>query len=105
MADIILENIDFSYGKKAVLKDFSLSIEGEGFTALLGSNGAGKSTIFNLISGILVPDKGKVLIKGVEAHDRDQGHTRKMGFVFQENTLDLNYQSSKTFVTLLDCLD
>ncbi|MEZ5536345.1 MAG: ATP-binding cassette domain-containing protein [Thiolinea sp.] len=89
MAEIILENVNFSYGKKAVLKDFSLTIAGDGFTALLGANGAGKSTIFNLLSGILVPDHGRVLINGVSAHDRQQGHTGKMGFVFQENTLDL----------------
>lgn len=89
MAEIILENVDFSYGKKVVLKDFSLSIKGEGFTALLGANGAGKSTTFNLISGILTPDRGRVMIGGVDAHDRMQRHTANMGFVFQENTLDL----------------
>lgn len=89
MTDIVLENVDFSYGKKTVLKGFSLSIAGEGFTALLGANGAGKSTIFNLISGILVPDSGKVIINGVEADNRQQRHTANMGFVFQENTLDL----------------
>lgn len=89
MTTITLENVDFSYGKKTVLKDFSLDFAGEGFTALLGSNGAGKSTIFNLISGILVPDRGRVLVDDIDAHDRQQGHTGKMGFVFQENTLDL----------------
>lgn len=88
MTDIILENVDFSYGKKSVLKDFSLSIKGSGFTALLGANGAGKSTTFNLISGILVPDRGRVMIGGVDADNR-LSHTAKMGFVFQENTLDL----------------
>ena len=89
MTDIVLENINFSYGKKAVLENFSLNIKGEGFTALLGANGAGKSTIFNLISGILMPDRGRVMIGGIDAHDRLQRHTAKMGFVFQENTLDL----------------
>lgn len=88
MTNIILENVDFSYGKKSVLKDFSLSIRGGGFTALLGSNGAGKSTIFNLISGILVPDSGGVMIDNIDADDRLR-QTAKMGFVFQESTLDL----------------
>lgn len=89
MTDIVLENVGFSYGKKTVLDNFSLSINGEGFTALLGANGAGKSTIFNLISGILVPDSGRVMIGGVDADNRQQQHTANMGFVFQENTLDL----------------
>jgi len=86
--EITLDSVDFSYAKKAVLDNFSLNIEGEGFTALLGSNGAGKSTIFNLISGILVPDSGRVMINGVDADNRLH-HTAKMGFVFQETTLDL----------------
>lgn len=89
MPEITLENVDFSYGKKSVLKDFSLTIEGGGFTALLGANGAGKSTIFNLIAGILVPDSGRVMIGDIDADNRQQRHTAKMGFVFQENTLDL----------------
>ncbi|CAA6816416.1 MAG: ABC transporter, ATP-binding protein [uncultured Thiotrichaceae bacterium] len=88
MTDIVLENVNFSYGKKTVLENFSLSIKGEGFTALLGANGAGKSTIFNLIAGILVSDQGKIMIGDVNAHDRLQRHTANMGFVFQENTLD-----------------
>ncbi|MGB1012028.1 MAG: ATP-binding cassette domain-containing protein [Thiolinea sp.] len=89
MTGIVLHNVDFSYGKKTVLKNFSLTIAGEGFTTLLGANGAGKSTIFNLISGILVPDSGEVVINGVAADNRQQRHTTNMGFVFQENTLDL----------------
>nr|CAA6820121.1 MAG: ABC transporter, ATP-binding protein [uncultured Thiotrichaceae bacterium] len=88
MPEITLKNVGFSYAKKTVLDNFSLNIEGEGFTALLGSNGAGKSTIFNLISGILVPDSGRVMINGIDADNRLQ-HTAKMGFVFQETTLDL----------------
>ena len=89
MSGIALQNVDFSYGTKAVLNNFSLTIAGEGFTALLGANGAGKSTIFNLISGILVPDSGEVVINSVAADNRQQRHTANMGFVFQENTLDL----------------
>jgi len=108
VSKIILENVDFSYGKKTVLTDFSLNMVEGGFTALLGANGAGKSTIFNLISGILVPDQGRVLINGIDAHDRQQGHTGKMGFVFQENTLDLELsvqQNIKYFAGLFGLKD
>lgn len=89
MTSIVLENVDFSYAKTTVLEDFSLKIDGAGFTALLGANGAGKSTLFNLIAGILAPEHGRVLIDGIEADNRQQGHTANMGFVFQETTLDL----------------
>ncbi len=88
MREIHLEDVDFSYDKKTVLKNFNLHIKGGGFTALLGANGAGKSTIFNLISGILAPDKGRVSVGGVDASNRLE-QALKIGFVFQENTLDL----------------
>lgn len=89
MSEIALKNVDFSYGKNSVLENFSLSIANEKFTALLGANGAGKSTVFNLLCGILVPDSGSVVIDGIAADNRKRRHTAKMGFVFQENTLDL----------------
>lgn len=107
MTEITLENVNFSYGKKTVLENFSLNIEGGGFTALLGSNGAGKSTIFNLISGILVPDSGEVTINGIDADNRLK-HTAKMGFVFQESTLDLELsvqQNIRYFAGLFGLID
>ncbi|MEP3477917.1 MAG: ABC transporter ATP-binding protein [Fuerstiella sp.] len=56
--------------------------------ALVGSSGGGKTTLLNVISGIMVPDKGKVMVAG---HDvaafpeqvRDQFRAEKIGFVFQ----------------------
>lgn len=90
MPEIVLQNVDFSYGKKTVLEDLSFSLKNEGFTALLGANGAGKSTVFNLLCGILVPDSGTIIINGVAADNRHHRHAAKMGFVFQENTLDFD---------------
>lgn len=56
--------------------------------ALVGSSGGGKTTLLNVISGIMVPDSGKVIVDG---HDvaafpeqvRDQFRAAKIGFVFQ----------------------
>lgn len=58
-----VENLKVSYGAINALKgvDFYLD-EGE-IVALIGANGAGKSTILNTISGILCPDAGKILYK------------------------------------------
>lgn len=63
-----VENISFSYhrNKKAVLKDFSLSLEKGRVYGLLGKNGAGKSTLLYLMSGLLTPKHGKVMF-----HDTD----------------------------------
>ncbi|WP_294482487.1 ATP-binding cassette domain-containing protein [uncultured Bacteroides sp.] len=65
---IAVENLSFTYrkSKRAVLRDFSLSLESGGVYGLLGKNGAGKSTLLYLMSGLLTPRSGKVVY-----HDTD----------------------------------
>lgn len=69
MASLELQNITKTFGKKVALKDVSFHCkEGEMF-CLLGASGAGKSTSINVISGVLEPDSGKVLIGNVDQSD------------------------------------
>jgi len=57
-----MQNISFNYGKKLILDNLNLSLgEGE-ILGLLGPNGIGKSTIFNLIIGLLKPNYGSIII-------------------------------------------
>lgn len=67
-----IENLSYSYGKskKPVFKDFSLNLESGNVYGLLGKNGAGKSTLLYLISGLLIPVSGGVIIKGKDARKR-----------------------------------
>lgn len=67
-----IENLSYSYrkSKKAVLSDFSLNLEAGKIYGLLGKNGAGKSTLLYLISGLLIPQKGKVLYRGNDVYKR-----------------------------------
>jgi branched-chain amino acid transport system ATP-binding protein len=51
------------HGLKAV-SNVSFTVEKNGITGMIGSNGAGKTTVFNMISGMLVPTEGKVIYKG-----------------------------------------
>jgi ATPase subunit of ABC transporter with duplicated ATPase domains len=51
--------LSFSYDSRPVFQDISLSF-GDRWTALVGANGTGKSTLIKLISGILVPDSGSI---------------------------------------------
>ncbi len=65
---IEFKNVSFSYdGKTDVLKDFNLKIEKGEHIALVGVNGAGKSTIVKLMCGFYTPTKGSVTIGGAEA--------------------------------------
>ena len=57
---------------KYVLDDFNLTIEGGKIVGLLGPNGCGKSTLMKIISGLLVPDGGEVLVAGEEVGDKSK---------------------------------
>jgi ABC-type branched-subunit amino acid transport system ATPase component len=57
-------NVDFSYGSVQVLFDVDLEIHRGECVALLGTNGAGKSTILRVISGLEVPERGVVRLDG-----------------------------------------
>lgn len=59
-------HVDFSYGTKQVLRDFSLKIDAGEKIALVGVNGAGKTTLVKLLCGLYKPDNGKILIDGVD---------------------------------------
>ena len=59
-----LENISFSFGERKVLENINISVNQGEIAGLLGPNGVGKSTIFNLITGLISPKYGKIKIDG-----------------------------------------
>ena len=65
---------------------------GSGLVALFGRSGSGKSSIVNVIAGLIRPDEGSVAINGVPLVDTARGlfvppHRRRIGYVFQEGRL------------------
>ena len=69
---IEVKNLSFSYGKKkqSVFNDFSLTLNKGSVYGLLGKNGTGKSTLLYLMTGLLRPQAGQVLYKGVDVSMR-----------------------------------
>jgi len=61
---IEFENISLSYGNRLILDNISFKINEGQIFGMLGPNGVGKSTIFNLITGLINPNHGKVKING-----------------------------------------
>lgn len=64
---IEFENVTLSYGNRIVLDDISFKINSGQIFGMLGPNGVGKSTIFNLITGLIKPKSGKIKINGEDA--------------------------------------
>lgn len=83
------KNVSFSYGEKKALKNVSFSITKGSFFVLLGLNGAGKSTIFSLITRLQNLQKGEVIINNFSIKNYSQA-LKNIGIIFQEPTLDLD---------------
>ncbi|MDY0052919.1 MAG: ATP-binding cassette domain-containing protein [Aliarcobacter sp.] len=84
-----VKHVDFSYGNKKVLENISFSIEEGTFCVLLGLNGAGKSTIFSLITRLQNLVVGEISINNFPIKDYSNA-LKDIGIVFQEPTLDLD---------------
>ena len=84
-----LKNISFSAqnedGVKEILKDISLKID-DGFVAITGPNGGGKSTLAKVIAGIIKPNSGQILLDGEDITDLSITERAKKGisFAFQQ---------------------
>ena len=66
---IEFENISLSYGNRLILDNINFKINQTEIFGMLGPNGVGKSTIFNLITGLINPISGKIKINGEEVND------------------------------------
>jgi ABC-type branched-subunit amino acid transport system ATPase component/ABC-type branched-subunit amino acid transport system permease subunit len=74
-----------SFGGNHAVNDCSFTVPEGSITALIGPNGSGKTTVFNLISGTMTPDKGKILLdgEGIEALSPWSRAHRGIGRTFQ----------------------
>ena len=88
--EIRLEHVGFRYepDRPLVLDDLSLAIAAGRVTAIVGSSGAGKSTVADLINGLLAPVTGQVLVDGVELTPQTaRAWRRQVGYVAQDTVL------------------
>ncbi len=91
MASIILDKIGYTYGsgtayEKHALNDISLQIDGGEFIGLVGHTGSGKSTLVQLLNGLLHATQGRIYVDGEDIYDEDYDMKKlrsRIGLVFQ----------------------
>ena len=81
MGLLVLANVESAYGPIRAVRGVSLTVRRGEIVTVLGSNGAGKSTILKTISGVLVPTRGSVHFKGDDITARDPAQIVRRGLV------------------------
>ena len=100
---IEIDNLEFSFGDKAVLRNISIEVPRFGVSVIMGPSGCGKSTLLNLMSGRIAPHRGSVRVLGTSIADLKESELfdlrRRMGMMFQSNALltDLNVFENVAF--------
>lgn len=83
-----LKNVYYSYEKKEfnpAIKNISIDLSLDSFTAIIGSNGSGKTTIGKIMAGILKPNKGTVYIGNDNLNQLSLGSIgKRIGYIFQD---------------------
>ena len=83
---IVVEDVSKRFGDFQAVSHVDLEIKSGSLVALLGPSGSGKSTLLRLISGLEMPDSGRILLTGEDATYRSV-QERNIGFVFQHYAL------------------
>lgn len=93
---IAAENLSFSYGEREILKNVSFEIPVGKLTFLPGANGSGKSTLLKLLCGLLVPQKGKVLLNGKDLQEYSPAARAKhLGVMLQKTPPALDFTAEE----------
>jgi peptide/nickel transport system ATP-binding protein len=89
-----LDGVGASYGSVAVLRDVSLTVKKGGTVALVGESGSGKSTLARVVTGLLPPTTGRVLLQGSRLperlRDRSRDELRRVQLIHQSPDAALN---------------
>ncbi len=78
---IIAEEVSKFYGARQALKELSFSIDDGEVVGFLGLNGAGKTTVLKILSGLLLPSSGRVEIAGIDSAVSPREVRRRIGFL------------------------
>jgi ABC-2 type transport system ATP-binding protein len=85
---ISVENISHRYGSRTALSNVSFEVKEREIFGVLGPNGGGKSTLFRILSTMMVPEAGRAVIAGCDVVRQSAEVRRRVGVVFQTQSLD-----------------
>jgi ABC-type sugar transport system ATPase subunit len=104
---LIIENLVFSLNNSLLIKNLDFEINKNKVGLVGGASGIGKSTLLNIISGLLKPDLGSVVCDGIVLNDKNnfvEPENRNIGYVFQDFALfpHINAESNMRYALSKD---
>lgn len=83
--EMVFSNVGFSYNETVILNDISFNLPKNQTLALVGESGSGKTSLMNLMAGLVLPDKGEILVDGYSMKDLDRNSLQhRIGYITQE---------------------
>ena len=82
-----IKNLSYSFGNNPILKNINIHVNENEMVAIVGSSGVGKSTLFNLIAGVLKKQVGKITINGSEDYIGKVAYMLQKDLLFEHKTI------------------
>ena len=82
-----IKNLSYSFGNNPILKDINIHVNENEMVAIVGSSGVGKSTLFNLIAGVLKIQAGKITINSSEDYIGKVAYMLQKDLLFEHKTI------------------
>ena len=85
-----IKNLSYSFGDNHILKDINIYVKENEMVAIVGSSGVGKSTLFNLIAGVLKKQSGEIIINGSDDYIGKVAYMLQKDLLFEHKTIISN---------------
>ena len=82
-----IKNLSYSFGNNPILKDINIHVNENEMVAIVGSSGVGKSTLFNLIAGVLKKQVGEITINGSNDYIGKVAYMLQKDLLFEHKTI------------------
>jgi ABC-2 type transport system ATP-binding protein len=93
-----VQNLRHVYGDRAALDDVSFDVRPGEIFGLLGPNGSGKTTMFRVLSTLMLPTSGRAVIMGHDTASDPDGVRRQIGVVFQAPSIDVKLTAEENLI-------